>query len=74
MPVPKLPPGGILSCSQSDQTVPPIEEIEDFTPWWEMEEEEEEEEKNNSSNQTEVESDQQGIDFYSKFDWSFLSE
>ena len=66
VPVLKVPPGGVYSCSQSDQTVEPIEEIEDFTPWWDEEEEEEEGEEDNSSNETEVESDQSGFDLYSK--------
>ena len=69
VPVLKLPPGGIFSCSQSDERVEPIQEIDDFTPWWdeEEEEEEEEEEKTNTSNQTvELDSDQRGFDLYSK--------
>ena len=63
MPVLKLPPGGIFSCSQSDERAEPIKEIDDFVPFWEMDEEEEE---NNTSNQREFESDQQGFDLYSK--------
>ena len=67
MPVLKLPPGGIFSCSQSDERVEPIQEIDDFIPFWEMEEEEEEEEEENkTNNRTELDSDQQGFDLYSK--------
>ena len=67
VPVLKLPPGGIFSCSQSDERVEPIQEIDDFIPFWEMEEEEEEEEEENkTNNRTELDSDQQGFDLYSK--------
>merc|ERR1711953_1147986 len=62
VPVLKLPPGGIFSCSQSDEKVEPIQEIDDFTPFWETDEPEEE--KDNSSYQTGVESDQGGFDLY----------
>ena len=64
VPVLKLPPGGIFSCSQSDEKVEPIQEIDDFTPFWETDEPEEE--KDISSDQTGVESDQGGFDLYSK--------
>ena len=64
MPVLKLPPGGIFSCSQSDERAEPIKEIDDFVPFWEMDEEEDEE--NNTSTQGELESEQQGFDLYSK--------
>ena len=41
VPVLKLPPGGVFSCSKKEQRREPQPEIEDFTPFWEAEEEEE---------------------------------
>ena len=39
MPVLKLPPGGVFSCSKKEEKQEPQPEIEDFTPFWEVEEE-----------------------------------
>ena len=56
VPVLKLPPGGVFSCSKKEQRREPQPEIEDFTPFWEAEEEEEEEVHNKTRRRREVES------------------
>ena len=36
MPVLKLPPGGVFSCSKKDDNKVVEPEIDDFTPFWEV--------------------------------------
>ena len=58
-----VPPKGteILSCSMSGEPAKPIEEPDDWTPFWEKEEE-----QKTTRKQIEEESDQPGLNLYSK--------
>ena len=54
MPVLKLPPGGVFSCSKKDKRQELQPEIEDFTPFWEVEDV-----HNNTRKRREVEAEQE---------------